>query len=167
MIATLDDLHIVKVDFNIAESHLPSVGKGQLVRATSVAYPGEVFTGNISSINSRVDPVTRAIQIRAIIANEDLRLRPGMLLQINLEKRILDTLVVPEGALVPIEDKQFVFVINDNKASRKEVQVGLRKPGIAQILSGIKAGDSVVTEGSLRLREGSAVKVLNTPDVKG
>ncbi|MFT6896736.1 MAG: membrane fusion protein (multidrug efflux system) [Paraglaciecola sp.] len=167
LIATLDDLHIVKVDFNIAESHLPSVGKGQLVRATSVAYPGDVFTGNISSINSRVDPVTRAIQIRASIANEDLRLRPGMLLQINLEKQILDTLVVPEGALVPIEDKQFVFVVNDNKANRKEVQVGRRKPGIAQILSGIEAGDKVVIEGSLRLREGSAVKVLNTPDEKG
>jgi membrane fusion protein (multidrug efflux system) len=167
LIATLDDLDIVKVDFNIAESHLSSVGKGQLVRATSVAYPGEVFAGNITSINSRVDPVTRAIQIRAIIANHDLRLRPGMLLQINLEKQILDTLVVPEGALVPIEDKQFVFVVTDNKASRKEVKVGRRKPGIAQILSGIEAGDSVVIEGSLRLREGSVVNVLNAPDVKG
>jgi membrane fusion protein (multidrug efflux system) len=167
LIATLDDLHLVKVDFNIAESHLPSVAKGQLVRATSVAYPGEVFEGKISNINSRVDPVTRAIQIRAIITNDGLKLRPGMLLQINLQKQILDTLVVPEGALVPIEDKQFVFVINDNKASRKEVNVGRRKPGIAQILSGIEAGDNVVIEGSLRLRDGSAVKVLDAPEVKG
>lgn len=163
LIATLDDLHQVKVDFNIAESHLPSISKGQKIRATSVAYPNKVFEGQISSINSRVDPVTRAIQIRAIIPNQGLELRPGMLLQINLEKRILDTLVIPEGALVPIEDKQFVFVIKDSKATRQEVKVGRRKPGVAQILSGVQVGDEVVIEGTLRLRDGSQVNVLDAP----
>lgn len=167
LIATLDDVHQVKVDFNIAESHLPSISKGQKVRATSVAYPDEVFEGQISSINSRVNPVTRAIQIRAIIPNKSLKLRPGMLLQINLEKQILDTLVIPEGALVPIEDKQFVFVIRDSKAVRQEVKVGRRRPGVAQVLSGVDVGDEIVIEGTLRLRDGSVVKVLDAPQVAG
>lgn len=167
LIATLDDLHIIKMDFTIAESHLPSVRKGQQVSATSAAYPGETFKGEISSIASRVDPVTRAIQIRAIIDNKDLRLRPGMLLQINLEKDILNTLTLPEGALVPIEDKQFVFVIKGDKVERQEVKVGLRKPGIAQITSGLKEGDQVVIEGALRLREGSVVNVLSTHTSQG
>ena len=161
LIATLDDLHVIKMDFTIAESHLPSVRKGQQVSATSVAYPGETFEGEISSIASRVDPVTRAIQIRAIIDNKELKLRPGMLLQIHLEKEILETLTIPEGALVPIEDKQFVFVIEDNKVTRKEVKVGLRKPGIAQITSGLQEGEQVVIQGALRLREGSDVNVLS------
>ena len=167
LIATLDDLHIIKMDFTIAESHLPSVRKGQQVSATSAAYPGETFEGEISSIASRVDPVTRAIQIRAIIDNKDLKLRPGMLLQINLEKDILNTLTLPEGALVPIEDKQFVFVIKGDKVERQEVKVGLRKPGIAQITSGLKEGDQVVIEGALRLREGSVVNVLSTHTSQG
>ncbi|MBJ2135128.1 efflux RND transporter periplasmic adaptor subunit [Paraglaciecola chathamensis] len=167
LIATLDDLHIIKMDFTIAESHLPSVRKGQQVSATSAAYPGETFKGEISSIASRVDPVTRAIQIRAIIDNKDLKLRPGMLLQISLEKDILNTLTLPEGALVPIEDKQFVFVIKGDKVERQEVKVGLRKPGIAQITSGLKEGDQVVIEGALRLREGSVVNVLSTHTSQG
>ena len=167
LIATLDDLHIIKMDFSIAESHLSSVHKGQQVSATSVAYPGQKFEGKISSIASRVDPVTRAIQIRAIIDNKDLKLRPGMLLQIKLQKEILETLVLPEGALVPIEDKQFVFVIQDNKVVRREVKVGLRKPGIAQITSGLEVGDKVVIERALRLRDGSVVNVLSMHTSQG
>ena len=160
-ITTLDDLHQVKVDFNIAENHLPSVSVGQKVSSTSVAYPGQLFEGLISSIDSRVDPVTRAIQIRAIIDNPDYKLRPGMLLQINLEKQMLNTLVVPEKALLPIEDKQFVYVVEGGKAVQKEVQVGRRKPGVAQIVAGLQPGEQVVVEGTLRLRDGASVSVLS------
>lgn len=160
-ITTLDDLHKVKVDFNIAENHLPSVSVGQKVRSTSVAYPGRIFEGEITSIDSRVDPVTRAIQVRAIVDNPDYDLRPGMLLQINLQKQILNTLVVPEKALLPIEDKQYVYVVQESKAIRKEVEVGRRKPGIAQIVSGLEAGEQVVIEGTLRLRDGASVSVLS------
>ena len=160
-ITTLDDLHQVKVDFNIAENHLPSVSVGQKVSSTSVAYPDQLFEGQISSIDSRVDPVTRAIQIRAIIDNPDYKLRPGMLLQINLEKQMLNTLVVPEKALLPIEDKQFVYVVEDGKAVQKEVQVGRRKPGVAQIVAGLQPGEQVVVEGTLRLRDGASVSVLS------
>ena len=160
-ITTLDDLHQVKVDFNIAENHLPSVSVGQKVSSTSVAYPNQLFEGLITSIDSRVDPVTRAIQIRAIIDNPEYKLRPGMLLQINLEKQMLNTLVVPEKALLPVEDKQFVYVVEDGKAVQKEVQVGRRKPGIAQIVAGLEPGEQVVVEGTLRLRDGASVSVLS------
>jgi membrane fusion protein (multidrug efflux system) len=163
VITTLDDMTVIKVDFTISESHLPSVSHGLTVTATSVAYPDEVFEGKISSINSRIDPITRAIQIRATIDNQSLKLRPGMLLQINLQQKSINTLVVPEAAILPIEDKQYVFTVKDNKSTRKEVVVGKRKIGIVQILSGIEAGEKVVIEGTLRLRDGASVKVLNTP----
>jgi membrane fusion protein (multidrug efflux system) len=160
VITTLDDLYKVKVDFGIAENHLSTLALGQTVTAISIAYPDKPFQGVISSINSRVDPVSRSIRVRAIIDNPNLELRPGMLLQITLQKKILTTLVVPEEALLPIEDKQFVYVVKDNKAIQTEVKVGRRKPGIAQIISGINEGDYVVTEGTLRLRNGSTVNVL-------
>jgi membrane fusion protein, multidrug efflux system len=167
VITTLDDLQVVKVDFSVAEVHLPSIAQGQLINATSIAYPGEIFKGKINSVDSRIDPITRAVQVRAIVDNEAAKLRPGMLLQILLQKQILNTLVVPEGALIPVEDKQFVFVIEDDKAVKREVQVGRRKPGVAQILSGLVVGEQVVVEGTLRLQDGSAVKVLQEAAAQG
>jgi membrane fusion protein (multidrug efflux system) len=160
-ITTLDDVSVIKVDFNLSEANLPSVTEGQIVEATSVAYPGEMFTGKISSVDSRVDPITRAIQVRADIDNSDFKLRPGMLLTVSVQKRILNTLVLPEKAVIPIEDKHFIFVINqDNVASQKEIEIGQRKPGLVEVVSGLSAGENVVVEGTLRLREGSKVKIL-------
>ncbi len=166
VITTLDDLSILKVDFNIAEVHLPSVAIGQNIRATSIAYPDETFEGQIVSIGSRVDPVTRALQIRANINNQDFKLRPGMLLQIKLQKKLLTTLVLPEASLVPVNDKHFVFVVKDGMVTERQVKIGLRKPGIVQIVSGLDEGEQVVIEGALKLRDGSKVKVLNADEIK-
>jgi membrane fusion protein (multidrug efflux system) len=166
IITTLDDLSNIKVDFNIAEVHLPKIAIGQKIRATSIAYPDEIFEGKIVSIGSRVDPTTRAIQIRANINNQDFKLRPGMLLQIILQKKLLTTLVLPESSLVPVEDKHFVFVVTDGSATKTQVKIGLRKPGIVQIVSGLKEGEMVVIEGALKLRDGSKVNVLNVDEIK-
>lgn len=166
-ITTLDDLSVIKVDFEIAEVHLPSVAIGQTIRATSIAYPDETFSGKIASIGARVDPATRAIQIRAIIDNQNFKLRPGMLLQINLQKKLLTTLVLPEASLVPVEDEQFVFVVKDGEVTKRQVKIGLRKPGLVQIVSGLELGEQVVIEGALKLRDGSKVEVLNATEIKG
>jgi membrane fusion protein (multidrug efflux system) len=166
VITTLDDTSVVKVNFNVAENHLASLAIGQKITATSVAYPGESFIGEIKAIDSRIDPVTRAILIRATIDNQDGRLRPGMLLQITLEKAILQTIVIPEKSLVPNREKQFVFVVKDNKVEKREVMIGERRPGKVQIVSGLAIGDVVVTEGTLRIQNGSAVSVINL-DGKG
>ena len=167
VVTTLDDLSLVKVDFSIAESYLPSVAIGQVVKAKSIAYPGEIFEGKITSIASRVDEATRSIQIRASIQNPLLKLRPGMLMQIDLQKQVLQTMVIPEQALVPVEDKQFVFLIVDGVAKRKQVTVGKRKPGMVQIVAGLNLGDQVVVEGTLRIREGSQVRILNADNREG
>lgn len=160
VVTTLDDLHLIKVDFNIAENHLASINEGQQVIAESIAYQEQSFTGTVTSIDARLDPVTRSIRARAMIENPDLKLRPGMLLKLDLQKQVLNTLVIPERALVPIEDKQYVFVVEGDKVARKEVSVGLRKPGVAQVLSGLVEGEQVVVEGALKLRDGSNVRIL-------
>ena len=165
-ITTLDDLSIIKVDFNISEVHLPSLAIGQNIRATSIAYPDETFEGQIVSIGSRVDPATRAIQIRANINNQNFKLRPGMLLQIMLQKKLLTTIVIPEASIVPVEDKHFVFVVKDAAVTKRQVKIGLRKPGKVQIVSGLDLGELVVIEGALKLRNGSKVDVLNADEIK-
>jgi len=165
VITTLDDVSVVKVDFSVSESHLASLRSGLNVNASSVAYPGEVFKGSISTVDSRIDPITRSILVRAVIDNSDRKLRPGMLLQITLEKRVLDALVVPEKALVPNEDKQFVYVLNGDKVTETEVRIGERRPGFVQIVDGVEAGEKVVVEGTLRVRDQSSVNVLNADEV--
>lgn len=167
VISTLDDLSIIKVDFSISESHLASVENGQNVEARSIAYPGEVFVGEITSIDSRIDPVTRSIQARAQIPNPELKMRPGMLLQISIEKRVIDALLIPESALVPEGDSQFVFVIDDEmKAIKTKVKIGQRKAGWVQILNGVIAGQEVIVEGTLKIRDGASVKTVEaTPSL--
>ena len=84
-----------------------------------------------------------------------------MLLTVVVEKRVLNTLVLPEKALVPVQDKQFVYVVKDDVAHQTEVEIGERRPGLVQIVSGLSAGDEVITEGTLRVRDQSPVNVLN------
>ena len=161
VITTLDDISVIKVDFSIAENHLASLAVGQTISATTTAYPNESFSGTISHIDTRLDPISRAIKVRANIDNSDKRLRPGMLMTIVVEKRGLNTLVLPEKTLVPVQDKQFVYVVENDIAIQKEVAIGERRPGKVQILSGISEGDVVITEGTLRVRDQSPVNVLN------
>ena len=165
VITTLDDLSKIKVDFSVAETHLPSISPGQQVTATSVAYPGETFIGEIRTVDSRVDPISRSIQVRAEFDNEALRLRPGMLMQLILQKRVVNTIIIPEKALVPIQDRQYVYVLDTetNKVTVREVSIGARRPGIAQVLEGLSAGEQIVVEGSLRIKDGSTVRVLDMP----
>ncbi|MBU3021028.1 efflux RND transporter periplasmic adaptor subunit [Aestuariibacter sp. A3R04] len=161
VITTLDDISVIKVNFSVAEGQLASLKTGQRVVARSVAYPGRTFEGTISAVNTRIDPVSRSVLVRALIANENKQLRPGMLLQITLEKRVLQTLIIPEKALVPVQDRQYVFVVSDNTVEQREVVIGERKPGIVQVVSGLSEGEVVVTEGTLRVQQGSKVRVLN------
>ncbi|OFC72036.1 efflux RND transporter periplasmic adaptor subunit [Alteromonas confluentis] len=167
IITTLDDISVIKVDFSVAEGQLASLSPGQRVFARSVAYPGETFEGEISTIDSRIDPVSRSVLVRGLIKNNPTRLRPGMLLQITLEKQVLETLVIPEKALVPIQDKQFVFVIDGDVVHQREVIIGERKPGIVQIVDGLSEGERIVTEGTLRVQQNSKVRVLDPLNAEG
>lgn len=160
-ITTLDDITPIKLDFNVPELFFASLKVGQQVSARSDAYPGEEFSGVIRSIDSRVDPLTRAILVRAEIPNDALKLRPGMLLRVNLLRSIDDTLVLPERAIVPIQDRHYVYVVgNDNIAKQQQITIGRRKPGIVEVVDGLQPGVRVVTEGIVRLRDGVTVTIM-------
>jgi membrane fusion protein, multidrug efflux system len=162
VITTLDDISIIKLDFNIAEVYLAQLQPGQNIKANSIVYRGRDFEGVVSSVGSRVDPVTRSVQVRAEIANPEGFLRPGMLLTVGLTLNERDTIVVPEAAVVPSQGRQFVFVVDEESIARRvEVQLGRRRPGLVEIVSGVVPGQRVVTQGVSQVRPDSRVRILN------
>lgn len=163
-IVTLDDVNVIKVDFSVPETYLSTLAEGQQIAAKTVAYPDRTFTGIVRTIDTRVDPVTRAVVVRAEIPNPDSVLRPGMLMSVELIKNRRRSIVVPEETLVPMGDRQFVFVVKDGKAEQRWVQIGSRRPGEVEITSGLAEGDLVVREGTNRLSPGAAVHILGDGD---
>ena len=166
-ITTLDDLSIVKLDFSVPETFLSTLREGLEIEAVSSAYPNEVFRGRVTSIDTRVDPMTRSIGIRAEVQNEDRRLRPGMLMVVDLIKDRQESLMIAEESLVPLENQQYVFVVaDDNTVTRISITIGRRRPGSVEVLEGLSLGDLVVTEGNTTLTTGDKVRLLNETEVR-
>jgi membrane fusion protein, multidrug efflux system len=162
VITTLDDISIVKLDFTVPEAFLSALREGMTVRVTVAAYPSRTFEGKVAGIDTRIDPISRAVAVRAEVPNADGALRPGMLTTVSLLNNQRQALSVPEESLVPIEDRQYVYVVTaDKKADRREIKIGARQPGFVEVLSGLKAGESVVVEGTLRLRPGATVRIAD------
>lgn len=159
VITTLDDVSMIKVDFTVPESFLGALSVGMSVRAQVAAYPGRTFEGIVAGIDSRVDPVSRSVAMRAEIPNKQDLLLPGMLMTVSLLKNQRTAMAVAEQSLVPVEDRQYVYVVSaDMKAERREVKIGGRQPGFVEVLSGLKLGENVVVDGTIRLRPGATVR---------
>ncbi|PCI33621.1 MAG: efflux transporter periplasmic adaptor subunit [Alphaproteobacteria bacterium] len=166
VITTLDDLSSIKLDFTVPEGFLATLKVGQAITALSDAYPGKTFDGTVSNIGSRVDPVSRAVTVRALLANKDRKLRPGMLMRVNLIKNQSPSIMIPEEALVTTADHKYVFLVQDGTSvTQQTVVIGRRRPGAIEILKGLEAGQQVVVEGTLKLRQGSKV-TLKTSQAK-
>jgi membrane fusion protein (multidrug efflux system) len=163
VITTLDDTRTMKVDFDVPEVFLAVLSPGLAITARSAAYAGEQFGGEVESVDSRVDPVTRSIKVRARMPNPDGRLRPGMFMTVRVTREPLPGLVVPEQALVPERGRTFVFVLAQDRIARREVAIGRRMPGEVEITSGVAAGERVVTEGTQKVRDGSSAHEFAPP----
>jgi membrane fusion protein (multidrug efflux system) len=159
-IVNLEAIDPLKVDFRVPEIYMRQVQVGQALEVALDALPGKTYEGKVFAINPLVDATGRSIVIRALVKNADTALRPGMFARVRLITRDQqDALVVPEQAIVPQGDEKFVFRIVDGKALRTRVTVGQRRDGKAEIVSGLAAGDTVVSAGQLKLRDGVAVAV--------
>jgi len=157
-IATLDDISVIKLDFAVPERYLAVLSKGQDVAAHSETYPDRDFAGKVASVDSRVDPVTRSVTVRAEAPNPERLLRPGMLLSVRLYQAPRSAIVVPEIAVIQVGTDAFVYrVAQDQTASRVKVGLGARRRGEVEIASGLSPGDTIVTEGAVKLRDGARV----------
>jgi membrane fusion protein, multidrug efflux system len=157
VITTLDDTSVMKLDFDVPELFLSILESGLTVAANSVAYPDQDFLGRVSSVDSRVDPVSRSVTVRAELPNDEGLLKPGMFMTVRLSREPALALVVPESAIVPERGKVYVFAVVDGRAERREVQLGRREPGRVELLAGVEEGERVVVEGTQKVRDGSAV----------
>lgn len=157
-IATLDDISVIKLDFPIPETFLGNVAPGQKVEASSAAWPEARFEGTVRAIDSRVDPVTRAVTVRAEIPNPEARLRPGMLLTVRLLRPERQALVIPEIALLQVGAKSFVYRVGaDDTVEQVAVKTGARRRGEVEIVEGLADGERIVVEGTIKLRPGTPI----------
>jgi len=160
----LESIDPLKVDFRVPETYMRQVQPGQTLTVTLDALPGRKFDGKVLAVNPLIDAAGRAVVIRAIVRNADTSLRPGMFTRVNLITRDdKDALVIPEQAIVPQGDEQFVFRIVDGKAARVKVDIGQRRDGKVEVLKGLNVNDMVVTAGQLKLREGMPVTISTAP----
>ena len=136
IITTLDDVSTIKLDFSVPEAFLTVVKEGMTILAESIVYPDRVFEGRVASIDTRLDPVSRAVQVRAVIPNDDGAIKPGMFMTVDLQRDRGDVLVAPEQSIVPEGTTQYVFVVADGIVEKRAVVLGRRIPGFVVITEG-------------------------------
>lgn len=161
VITTLDDTHVIKVDFDLPEIYLSRLEPGLKVLAHSAAYPDQEFSGAVTSVDTRVDAISRSVRVRSVMQNIEGHLRPGMFLTVNLLNDTVEALLVPERALIPERSVQYVYVVGENQlVEKRPVRIGRRRPGEVEILEGLSAGESVIVDGTQKARDGQAVKII-------
>lgn len=153
----------LRVRFSLPETLLPKIHPGQPIEITVDAYPGQVFVGSITAVAPRIDVQGHNVAIHASLPNPELKLRPGFFVRVNvsLGKKV-DAIVVPEQAIWPIGLEKTVFVVVDGKAQQRKVQLGERRPGLVEVVSGLNQGDVVVTAGHMKLHDGTAVRSVTS-----
>jgi membrane fusion protein (multidrug efflux system) len=167
-LVNLESIDPLKLDFRVPEVFMRQVAVGQSLQVQLDALPGKTFEGKVLAVNPLIDAAGRAVVIRAVVRNPDTSLRPGMFARVRLITRdAKDALVLPEQALVPQGDQQFVYRVIDNKAVRTRVEVGQRRDAKVEVLDGVTKDDIVVTAGQLKLRDGAPVTVARTDAANG
>jgi membrane fusion protein (multidrug efflux system) len=171
-VVTLQQLNPLFVDFYLPQQSLSKINVGQLISVTIDAFPNQTFPGTISAINSEIDTATRTVQVRATIANKALQLRPGMYATVNIGIGAPQSLVtLPQTAITYNSYGDTVFKVSDTKnangpdtltAVQQFVQLGDTRGDQVAILSGVAAGDQVITAGQLKLKNGTPVAINNS-----
>ncbi|MSQ49438.1 MAG: efflux RND transporter periplasmic adaptor subunit [Betaproteobacteria bacterium] len=171
-IARLEKIDQLKLDFRIPESYIGKLKVGQPVKVLVDAYAERVFTGSVYAIEPGVDEQTRTIQLRARLTNLELRLRPGMFARVRVQLGVREKAIwIPEAAIVPKGRDTTVFRVltgpdGGGKVDVVRVQTGMRKVGEVEIITGLAAGDLVVTEGTQKIGAGSAVVLMGAEPPK-
>ncbi|NBC23694.1 MAG: efflux RND transporter periplasmic adaptor subunit [Gammaproteobacteria bacterium] len=168
VITTLVDDSRMKLDFTVPAIYLTSVRRGTTIEASTPVFPNRSFAGEVASVDSTIDPVTRSITVRAIIPNEQHDLVPGMLMTLNLLRNERDAIVISEEAVIPRGTNNFVMVVDmDNEpytAEQRAVQLGTRIPGRVEVTAGLDVGEAIISHGTLKVRPGAPVRIHAVDD---
>jgi len=179
-IVTLDDVSVMRVDFQVPERYLSQLREGQTLLATADAYPGETIGGRIAKLDTRVDERTRAITARAEFPNGSGKLKPGMLVRVGISRGQRTNPSAPESAVSVQGDGAFVYVLHSRPAGQGQGQgqeqgqggtmveqrpivTGSRQQGFVEIVDGVKPGERIVADGLNKIQPGQPVRVAGGP----
>ncbi len=161
LIITLDDLKKIVIDIKIPESYVGILKPGLKAEISSSAFSGKIFRGKVSSISSRIDPSTRSILARISVNNKNFEIIPGQLMTVKIIYNEINQIGVPESAVTIQGNTSFVYIVKNNTAEKRDIKIGNRNFGKVSVLSGIKEGDVVISEGVSKVRNKTKVKIIN------
>ena len=159
-IASVQKINPLKVDFSIPEKYSDDVSVGDVINFSGDDTKLQ-FSGKLYAVEPKIDPVTRTLQLRALCDNKNEKIFPGAYVQIELRlKNIPDALMVPSQSIIPVLKGQSILVKRKGVVVSLPVKSGIRTASNVQILSGISAGDTVLTTGLMQARPGMPVNVV-------
>lgn len=159
-IVNLESINPIKVDFRIPENFLPQLKIGQAIAVSVDAFPNAAFQGTVYAMDPLVDVNGRAVKLRARIGNEDGELKPGLFARVTLVlQERPNAMLVPEAAIVPQGNDQYVYRVQDDKVAYVKIRTGERRNAQVEVLEGLAVGDVVVVAGQVKLFDGARVKV--------
>lgn len=167
IVTTLYDLDPIKLEFTLPERFLSALAPDLAIEASTQAWPQKIFRGTITVIDPGINPVTRAVSLKAEIPNPDGKLKPGLLMTVSVIRDQRQALSVPEGALIQQGQQHNVYVIDqDNQIRMTPVTIGSREAGYVEVIQGLKEGEIIVAEGLLKLRPSVKVTISRTTTIE-
>ncbi len=155
---TLQTVDPQRAVFQVPERYARRLSVGQEVTFAVAAVPGAEFLGRVDFVDPVVQLPSRTITVKAEVPNRRRELKAGMFIEARLATDVRsDAVVVPEDAILPLQNATFVWVVAEGAATRRQVDLGVRKPGFVEIRSGVEVGEQVVVGGLERLSEGTPV----------
>jgi membrane fusion protein, multidrug efflux system len=159
IIATLQNINPVKIDFSVPEKYYLQVQKGDKVNFT-VTGSNERFVAEVYALEPKIDPVTRTLRIRAIFRNDQGRILPGSFADVQLVlKQVSNAILIPTQSVIPELKGQKVFLYKNGNAVPQNIETGTRTEESVQVTSGLKENDTLITSGILQLRPGMPVSI--------
>ncbi len=161
LIITLDDIKNIFIDIKIPENYVGVIKKGLKAEISSSAFKRN-FKGKIDSVSSRIDPSTRSILARVIVKNDNFQIIPGQLMTVKIIYDEEKELGVPESAVTIQGNTSFVYIVENNIAKKRNIEIGKRNFGKVSVLSGLEKNEEVVIEGISKVRNNIKVKILKS-----
>ena len=157
----MDDNSIIYSDIKIPENYSSVVKKGLPIEAKVSSYKNKIFTGEVDFISSRINAETRSLLTRIKIANTNLELISGSLLEVSVKFNLRNSLSIPDTSVMMEGEKAYVYKVSkDNIANKIEIKVGTRQESNIEVLSGLNIGDIIVAEGLKKVYPRSKIKPI-------
>jgi len=157
----LDNYNQMKLEFDLPERLLPYLNKSLKFSAFSDNLPQKKYNGTLKFIDTRINTETRTIKVYTLIDNNDLSLKPGLLMKVNLFlEETPNSILIPEEALLSIDKEHYVYIVNKNVAEMRRVNIGIRNNAMIEIKKGLKRNDLIIYMGQEKLKNQSQIKIV-------